>query len=143
MAAKGNSYSNSLLQLIFNATSITGLAINATSSPVTNLYVSLHTASPGAAGNQSSNEASYTSYARQPVQRTSSGWTVTTTSVDPVANITFPTATGGSETETYVGVGTLITGNGVLLYFGPLNPTIPVSSGITPVLGVGSIISES
>ena len=146
MAAKVTSsgeFANSLLALIFNATSYTGMAINATTSPFTSLYVSLHTASPTAGGNQTSNEAAYTGYARVGVSRTSGGWTITNNSVSPVATIVFPAATGGSETETYFGIGTSSTGTGHLLYFGAVSPVIAVANGVTPELTTGSTISET
>lgn len=40
------------------------------------LYISLHSADPGAAGDQTTSEASYTNYARQGVARSAAGWTV-------------------------------------------------------------------
>src|SRR5271170_4082487 len=134
MAAKGNNNSIGFLELIFQATVSTdysALAANS-GSPLTTLYVSLHTSSPGAGGNQTTNEAAYTSYARVAVARTSGGWTVSSNSVSPAANVSFNAATGGSETETWFGVGTASSGNGVLLYFGSISPTIAVSSGVTP-----------
>lgn len=140
--SKSNAFENSLLKLIFNATAIANLADNAASSPLTNLYVSLHTADPGEAGNQSTSEATYTSYARVAVARTTGGWTVTNNSVSPVANIDFPAATGGSETITYFGVGSASSGTGVLYYSGSVSPTIAVSSGVTPRLTTASTITE-
>lgn len=62
--SKGNTFENDWLLLIFNATAIANIADNAASAPLTNLYVSLHTADPGEAGDQTTNEAAYTSYAR-------------------------------------------------------------------------------
>ena len=52
MAAKGSTFDNDLLKLIFNGTTIANIADNAVSSPLTNLYVSLHTATPAAGGSQ-------------------------------------------------------------------------------------------
>ena len=146
MSAKVTSsgeFASSLLKLIFNATPFANMADNAASSPFTNLYVSLHTSSPGATGSQTTNEAAYAGYARVAVARTSGAWTVTGNSVSPAATINFPVATGGSETETYFGIGTASSGAGHLLYFGALSPTIAVSNGITPQLDTGTAISES
>ncbi|CAB4171650.1 hypothetical protein UFOVP1552_39 [uncultured Caudovirales phage] len=140
--SKSNAFENSLLKLIFNATAIANLADNAASSPLTNLYVSLHTADPGEAGDQSTSEATYTSYARVAVLRTTGGWTVTNNSVSPVANIDFPNCTGGTNTITYFGVGTASTGAGVLYYSGTVSPSISVSSGVTPRLTTASTITE-
>ena len=140
--SKSNAFENSLLKLIFNATAIANLADNAASSPLTNLYVSLHTADPGEAGDQSTSEVSYTSYARVAVARTAGGWTVTNNSVSPVANIDFPAATGGTATVTYFGVGSASSGAGVLYYSGTVTPSISVSSGVTPRLTTASTITE-
>lgn len=140
--SKSNAFENSLLKLIFNATAIANLADNAASSPLTNLYVSLHTADPGEAGDQSTSEATYTGYARVAVLRTTGGWTVTNNSVSPVANIDFPNCTGGTNTITYFGVGTASTGAGVLYYSGTVSPSISVSSGVTPRLTTASTITE-
>lgn len=143
MAAKGNTWAADILALLFNATPVANIAINATSSPLTNLYVSLHTASPTAGGSQTSSEAAYTSYARVAVARTSGGWTITGESVSPVSTIVFPAATGGTETEAFWGIGTLSSGAGVLLYFGAISPTIVVSNGVTPELTTASTVTES
>lgn len=140
--SKSNAFENDLLELIFNGVAIANLADNAASSPLTNLYVSLHTADPGEAGNQSTNETTYTSYARVAVARTAGGWTVTGNSVSPVANIDFPAATGGSGTITYFGVGSASSGAGVLYYSGTVTPNISVTSGVTPRLTTASTITE-
>lgn len=143
MAAKGNTFDADLLKLIFNATAISLIADNTATTPLTNLYVSLHTASPGATGNQTTSEAAYTGYARVAVARTSGGWTITGQSVSPVATVAFPAATAGSETETFFGVGTASTGAGKLLYFGAISPTIAVANGVTPQLTTASTVTES
>lgn len=141
---KGNTFSNDLLKLIFNATAIANIADNAGSSPLSTLYVSLHTANPGSGGSQTTSEAAYTGYARVAVARTTSGWTAASAqSTSPVANIDFPAATGGSETETYFGVGTASTGAGKLLYSGTVTPNIAVSNGVTPRLTTATTVSES
>ena len=98
---KGNTFSNDLLKLIFNATAIANVAQNGT-SPITDISVGLHTADPTASGTETSSEAAYTSYARAAVVRTTGGWTAASAqSTSPVANIDFIAATGGSETESH------------------------------------------
>jgi hypothetical protein len=140
--SKGNTFENDLLKLIFNATAIANIADNAAASPLTNLYVSLHTADPGEAGDQTTNECAYTSYARVAVARSGSGWTVTNNSVSPAAEISFPTATGGTETATHFGVGTASSGAGKLLYSGTVSPNISISSGVTPKLTTSTTVTE-
>lgn len=140
--SKGDTFENDLLKLIFNATAIANIADNAATSPLTNLYVSLHTADVGEAGNQTTNETTYTGYARVAVARTTGGWTVTNNSVSPVADITFAECTGGTATITHWAVGTASTGTGKVLYKGTVSPNISVSTGVTPRLTTASAVTE-
>ena len=137
----GNTFENDLLKLIFNADAIANIADNAASSPLTNLYVSLHTGDPGEAGDQTTSECAYTSYDRVAVARTSGGWTVTANSVSPAAEIAFPEATGGSETATHFAVGTAASGAGKIIGSGTLSPNISISSGVTPRISTASTIT--
>mgnify|MGYP007079331019 CR=1 FL=1 len=140
--SKGNTFENDLLKLIFNATAITGIADNAGSSPLTSLYVSLHTDDPGEAGDQATNEVSYTGYQRVAVARSGAGWTVTNNSVSPASDITFPQCTGGSATATHFAVGTAPSGAGKILYKGTVTPNISISNGVTPRLTTATAITE-
>jgi hypothetical protein len=140
---KGATFENAYLKLIFNATAIANIADNAASSPLTSLYVSLHTSDPTSAGNQSSNEATYTSYARVAVARSTSGWTVSSNVVSPVAAIVFPACTGGTNTITNFAIGTASSGSGQILYSGTVTPNISVANGVTPQLTTSSTITES
>lgn len=119
--AMGNTAINDLLKLIFNATAIANVADNAASSPLTSLYLALHTADPGAGGNQTTSEAAYTGYARVAVARTSSGFTVTGQAVTLAATASFPAgATGDTDVLTYWSVGTASSGTGKVEYSGPI-----------------------
>ena len=140
---KGQTFSTNLLKLIFNATGIANIADNAASSPLTVLYVALHTADPTATGSQTSSEVAYTSYSRVAVNRNSGGWTVGTATVSPAATISFPACTGSTATATYWSVGTASSGAGSLLYAGPISPSISISSGITPQLTTSSAVTEA
>ena len=82
------------------------------------VFTSLHTADPGEAGDQTTNEATYTSYARVAVARSAGGWAVSGNNVDNVAAITFPKCTGGSNNIAFWGIGTDSSGAGKLLYKG-------------------------
>jgi hypothetical protein len=136
---KGNTNSINFLKLVFQAVAWANIADNAASAPLTNLYVSLHTADPTASGAQTASEAAYTSYARVAVARTSGGWSISAETITNVGAITFPACTGGSETETWVGVGTAANGAGVLLWAGPLTASLAVSNGITPSFAAGQL----
>ncbi len=141
--SKSDALENALLVLIFNGTTFANVAINATSSPITSIEVSLHLSTgPGEAGDQTTNEATYTSYARVAVARNSGGWTVTASSVSPAASISFPAGTGGAGTATFFGLGTAHTGAGVLLYSGTVTPNIVTGNGVTPQLTTATVITE-
>src|SRR6185312_7772111 len=124
MAGKGNTFSANLLKLIFQATGIANVADNAASAPITNIFISLHTADPGPAGNQTTSEATYTGYARVAVARTSGGWSLSAQTISNVADIIFPTCTGGTNTITFVGIGQSTSGVGQLFYSGALTASL-------------------
>jgi hypothetical protein len=141
--SKSNAFETDLLGLIFNGTAITTIADNAASTPLTNLYLALHTADPGEAGNQETSEISYTGYSRVAVARTTGGWTVTGNSVSPVAAIEFGEMTGGAGgTVTHASIGTASTGTGKILYSGALTPNITVALGVLPRIKNTSTITE-
>lgn len=143
--SKSNTLESAILQLIFNATPIANIADNAASSPLTNLYVALHTGDPGETGNQSTNEVSYSGYARVAVARTTGGWTVSgaaPTSVSPVATIAFPVCSSGSATATHASVGVAASGLSNILYSGALTPSISITAGDTPRIKTDSTITE-
>lgn len=143
MAGLTNAAATSFAQLLFQAITWANIAQNATSTPATNLYISLHTADPGVSGNQTTNEAAYTSYARVALVRTNVGWTISGQAISPAALVQFPTATGGSETETFLGIGLSSSGAGTLLMSGAISPNISVASGVTPELTTASTITFS
>lgn len=145
--SKSNFLENAILNLIFRAVAIANIADNAASSPLTNLYWSLHTGDPGEGGTQSTNETSYGSYARVAVARTTGGMTAATTGVtSPAANVSFPPATSPTlptvQSITYAGIGVASAGATNLLYSGPVSPTINVSAGVQPILTTASTVSE-
>lgn len=128
----GATFGNDLAKLIFQAAAIANIADNAASSPLTNLYVSLHTANP-ISGNQTTSEAAYTGYARQPLARSSGGFTVTGEVITLAAGtLSFPIGTAGGETCTYAAIGSLVSGTGKLLAVGALSPSLVTGNTITP-----------
>jgi hypothetical protein len=143
--SKSNAWETALLQLLFNNTNAANIG-DATglrgSSTAGSLFVSLHTADPGEAGDQTTSETSYTSYARVAVARSGSGFTVTSNSVSPAATVSFPACTGSTATITHFGIGTAASSAGVLLYKGTVTPNISVSAGVTPQLTTASAITE-
>lgn len=139
--SKGNTFENDFLKLIFQAVAIADLADNDQTSPATTLTVALHTADPGEAGDQTTNETAYTGYARQTVARTSGGWTVTGNSVSPVSPIDFPECTaspGGAITHASIGTGV----SNKLLFSGALTPNITMAVGVIPRIKNTSTLTE-
>ena len=137
-----NQFEADILGLIFNATAITGIADNASASPLTNLYVALHTADPGEVGNQSTNEVNYTGYARVAVQRTGAGWTLAGQTISPTGVIEFGEMTAGTAgTAVYASVGTAASGAGKIIIRGALSPTIPFQVGTVPRIRANSTIT--
>lgn len=139
--SKGNTFENDLLLLIFNNTNIadvgdaTGLRGSSTAG---SLYVSLHTADPGETGNQTTNEASFTNYARIAVARSGSGWTVSGNAVSNTSAVTFAQA-GSSQTITHFAIGVASSSTGKVLYKGALTASLAVANGITPSFAAGDI----
>lgn len=143
MAGKSDVFETDILDLIFQGVAIADIAENDTTAPLTTYYVSLHTADPGEAGTQTTNEIAYGAYARVAVTRTASGWAVTGGVASPVSDITFAASTSGaSTTATHAMVGTLATGTGKHLFSGTVTPNITVVTGVTPRLTTASTITE-
>jgi hypothetical protein len=143
-SGKGNTNAFGYLKAVYQAvfTDLSTIWQNA-GAPATNLYISLHTANPGATGTQSTSEATYgggTGYARVAVARTTGGFTITSETITNAAVINFGACVGGTgETETYVGIGTAPSGAGILLWFGQLTSSLAVSNGITPSIAAGAL----
>ncbi len=129
-------FENANIALIGDATGVRG------SSTAGSLYFSLHTGDPGEAGDQTTSECTYTSYARVAVARSSSGWTVSGNAVAVDEDVTFPTGSGGSGTATHWVLGTDSSGAGLLLYKGTISPSIVTGNGVTPKLTAGAVVTE-
>lgn len=93
-------------------------------------YVSLHTASPGAGGDQTTNEATFGAYARVAVTAATGFSAASGGATANTGLIQFPECTSGSNTVTFVAIGTDASGAGQLLYFGALTASRDISTGI-------------
>lgn len=129
---KSTTFSNDIMLLIFNGTAIADLAENDTSSPLTSLYLSLHTASPGIGGAQTTNETAYTNYVRIAVTRNAGGWTVAGGAATNTALAQFAQCGVSGATITHIAIGTAVSGAGKVLYAGALNSSLAVSNGVQP-----------
>jgi hypothetical protein len=102
-------------------------------------YISLHSADPGEAGNQSTSEIAYTGYARVAVARTAGGFTLTTATISNTALVQFAQCTGGTATASHFGIGTDLSGNGNLIFKGSLTSSLSISNGIQPQFAAGAM----
>jgi hypothetical protein len=140
-----NATETAVLKLIYQAVAWANYADNAATTPQTNVGISLHTADPGEAGDATTSEIAYTSYTRVNVARTTGGWTETSGTVNPVANIDFPAGTGGSGTATFFATAksnaTPPTGTQAILWSGTVTPNIVTGNGVTPRLTTATAIS--
>jgi hypothetical protein len=131
---------NKILALIFNATAWADIAENDATSPATNLYLSLHTASPGVGNDQTTNETAYTNYVRIAVVRTTSGWDVPSGGATANAALAqFAQCGVTGATITHVAIGTAASGAGTVLYQGALSSSLAVANGIQPQFAAGAL----
>lgn len=137
-----NTSETALLNLLFNNSAwanvgdASGLQPSATAG---SFYIALHSSDPGEAGNQTTNEVSYTGYGRVAVARSGSGFTVSGNQVSNAATITFGECTSGSATATHFSVGTAASSTGSIIYRGALSASRSISAGITPLFAAGSL----
>lgn len=137
---KATNACNNLLALIFNATTWDLIAENDSTSPATHLYLSLHTADPGVGGSQTTNETSYTNYARVAVVRTTSGWAVPSGgATSNVGLVQFAQCGVTGATVTHVAIGTAASGTGTVLYAGALNSSLAVANLIQPQFAASAL----
>lgn len=130
--SKSNTTETDFLSYTFKATPFTW---NASA----NLYVSLHTADPTDAGDQSSFEATYGSYSRVEVVRSVVGWSVSGNTAQNAALIQFPQSTGGTNVLTYVAIGLSSSGATQILYSGQLNSSLTVTNLIQPQFSAAAL----
>ncbi|UOF80048.1 hypothetical protein [Caudoviricetes sp.] len=106
-------------------------------------YVALYTADPGEAGTPTTNEATYTGYARKAVARSGAGFSRSVSTISNVAAVQFDTCTAGSNTITHWGLVTSSSGLGTLLISGALGSSINVSANIAPYFAIGALTATA
>lgn len=140
--AWGSTWANNLVKLLLLGTAIANIADNAASSPITSVYLSLHTASPAGAA-QNTNEITYTSYVRKDRTRdnnATTGWNVSTNTAALQALTSFAAGTGGSGTATHFGVGKSSSGATDLFWWGTITPNIVTGNGVTPQITTATML---
>ena len=136
---KSTNTCNNFLALLYNATAWANVADNASASPITTISVALSTVTGAVGDTMSTNEATYTNYARQTVARTTGGWVAPASRVTSnAAQITFPQCgvTGNTITSAKTGKAA---GASDVYHYGDLNAPISVSNLIQPVFAIGAM----
>jgi hypothetical protein len=136
-----NTTETAVLKLIYQAIAWANYADNAAATPQTLVDNALHTGDPLDAGTQSTSETTYTSYTRVGVSRTTGGWTESSGTITPAANIDFAAGTGGSGSITHWSTGKTGGGASAVLWAGTVSPSIAAGSGVTPRLTTASTIT--
>jgi hypothetical protein len=137
---KSTATCNSILALIFNATAWADIAQNDGSGPLTDLYLSLHTSTPGIGNSQLTNETAYTNYVRVAVARTTGGWDVPSSGATAnAALVQFAQCGVTGATITHVAIGTASSGAGNVLYAGALSSPLAVANLIQPQFAAGAL----
>lgn len=137
-----NAAEQAFLDLLFLNTDWTGIGDASglqNSATAGSFYVALHTADPGEAGSQTTNEIAYTSYARVAVARSGVGWSRSGSTMSNAALVQFPQCTGGSGTATHFSIGTESSGAGQIVLSGALSASLAVSNGIQPQFSAGAL----
>ena len=128
--SKSNAFETEVLAYVFTDVAM-GIA------GATQLDIHLHTADPGEAGTSATNEATYTGYAAETVDRATSDWTVTGDTVVNDLLIQFGLCTAGTNTLTHVSI--TEAGQTQILYSGALSASLAVSAGIQPQFAPGAL----
>lgn len=140
---KSTTTCNRFLALLYNAAAWANVADNAATGPLTNVPVSLHTASPGNGNDQTTNESAYTNYTRTNVARTTAGWSSPSGGqAGNVALLQFPQCGATGSTVSHVATGTALSGVGNVWHHGALNAPIAVSNGIQPQFAPNALVVQ-
>jgi len=130
---------NSILDLVFRATSWAGYAMQITTTSQVAVAVALHRADPGDAGNAATSETTYTSYTRTSISRSAAGFNAPASgTVSAAAALSFPAGSGGGDTVSFFSASfsnaAPATGTQTILWSGAVSPVIGTGSGVTPQL---------
>lgn len=112
-----------------------------------NLYLALHTGAVTVGGDQTSNEVSYTGYARIPLIRNNSTGVFSTSTAASSSNnalLQFGNPTGGSFpiVITHVSIGENSVGAGTVIATGALSPSLTINLNNQPQFATNTLILQ-
>lgn len=134
-AILANLYQNADIPGLGDATGVRGSVVAGT------IKVALHSADPGDAGSQSTNEIAYTGYARATIARSTGTITLSGSSPTQIANtavVSWPMCTGGTDTATHFSFGD---DDGDIIHSGALNAPLLIANLITPTAAAGALVA--
>jgi len=137
-----DAFVNALMQLYFNNVAHANVGDASglqPSSAAGSFYISLHTSAPGATGNQTTNEATYTGYGRVAVARSSGGWTVSGRNASNTSTVTFGQNTGSNQDISHFGIGSDASGTGNLQFQAALDTVRTIATGTAPEFEAGEL----
>jgi hypothetical protein len=139
---------NRILNLMYSATAWPTVADNAAATPLTNVYVALHTGTSLTAGtnSQAEIEVAYTSYARVARPRSTGFTAASGGSISNSLLLQFPQSGATGATLQGVSTGVAASGATAVWHYGALNSpiTIGAAASITPqFLANGLVITET
>lgn len=137
-----NAFEAALLDLIFLNTDIPLVARGLVSAG--SYYIALHTADPGEAGDQTTNEIAYTNYTRVAVPKNGTYFVRSGSAPTQISNvlaISFPTCGVTGATATHWSIGVAASGASMTMWYGALNAPLVISNGLAPVFGAGAFIN--
>jgi hypothetical protein len=142
MTVATDAFETALLQHIFQNAAIANIGDAAgllPSAAAGSLFVSLHTADPGEAGTQTTNETTFSNYARQGVVRSAAGWTISGNNASNAAAVLFPVVGATGATITHIGIGVAVSGASLLLFKIPLTASRVLATGDQLNFAIGEI----
>jgi hypothetical protein len=105
----------------------------------TDLWIALYSADPGASGTATTNEATWTNYARVPLDRATEFGAATNT-IDNDVLVQFPICGVTGQTVTHVGIVDTASGAGNLIISGALAASQAIASGNQPQFNLGNLV---
>lgn len=102
-------------------------------------FIALHTADPGEAGDQLTNEVAYTGYARVAVARSGAGFARVGSTVNNFATVQFGECTAGAAVATHFSIGVAAAGASQIIVSAALDASRSISAGITPLFNAGTL----
>lgn len=108
-----------------------------------NFYLALHTADPGEAGDQTTNEVAYTNYLRVAVPRTAGGFSRAGNVISNAALVQFATCGVTGATATHWSVGVASAGASQIIVSGALGSSLVISNTIQPQFAIGALTATA